>query len=96
MADEKEYLSEEEEILEDSKPDSTDIFEENEVKWKEFRLEKCQKCGKTPTIHKNFDFTDYRRYQIHCCGIDSCGYSKTACIVEWNWKQDNLSKLTAK
>ena len=63
---------------------------------KEFRLEKCQKCGKTPAIHKNFDFTDYRRYQIHCCGIDSCGYSETACIVEWNWKQDNLSKLTAK
>lgn len=63
---------------------------------KEFRIEKCKKCGKTPKIDKDFDFTDYRRYSLHCCGISAGGYSETACIVEWNWKQDNLETIAAK
>lgn len=62
-------------------PDQTSI-------WKEFKIEKCKECGKTPNLHRDFDYTDDRRYRIHCCGRTAGSAFATACIVTWNRMQE--------
>lgn len=71
-------------------------FDGNGQKWKPFTIQKCEKCGKTPKIRKDFDFEDTNRYQIMCCGLSASGYSETSCIVEWNRKQDYFKTLNTR
>lgn len=50
----------------------------------EFRISKCKKCGRTPTVIKNFEIEGKGRYKIKCCGIDILESTETACICSWN------------
>ena len=53
--------------------------------WKEFRIEKCKECGRTPGINRDFNYTDDRRYSIKCiCGRKAGGPTSTQAIYNWN------------
>lgn len=50
----------------------------------EFRISKCKKCGRTPTVIKNFEIEGKGRYKIKCCNVEILENTETACICTWN------------
>ena len=62
--------------------------------WKEFRIEKCSECGRTPVVVKDLDYDDDRRYSIVCiCGKKANGLTETACVYNWNQLNNEVTDI---
>ena len=66
---------------------SFDPIRQSENTDKPFRIERCSKCGKFPTVIKHSEIEGKGRYEIKCCKNRILEKTETACIYEWNADQ---------
>lgn len=57
----------------------------------EFCILPCAECKKTPTINKDSNRTDDKRYTLSHCQISVHAKTETQCIVNWNKLQQETS-----
>ena len=58
------------------------------TKMKEFKIERCSKCGKTPSVVKHSEIKERGRYEIKCCSHRVLAATETQCIYDWNADQN--------
>ena len=59
-----------------------------DTKTKEFKIEKCSKCGKTPSVIRHNEIKGKGRYEIKCCSHRVLAETETKCIYDWNIDQN--------